>query len=391
MYSKPSIEQRRFYQHLIFNSFLIGLFPFFIPVYLWQIGFSLTGIALYISMTGISFCFSIWIWDRAKLILGWRQMVVATFVIELILLLIVLQQDNDTFIFLFALITGIYNCTFWMTQRTFFISSIKHGESGNAYGNLQIVVVLVLKLGMLTGGYLLEQRGFLSILALSTLIAGLACASTFLLNLDFSASLDDRNYQPIPLKTGLRFNDSYNARGVFIVDGALLYLESHFWLLSLFFLSNENFTTLSLIVIVLGISFSALFYLVKRLIDRTTSTLIYTISLAGYAFSWLLRALLPQMSQKVMIIALIAIAFLTALFRLNFNKRFFDHALGDKQHQYLVAKSYLSQLGLAVCYFMVGIVFFVSQKNEINHLSMLYLAALPLMFFYWKYLPRRSG
>jgi len=388
MYSRLSLEQQRFYQHLIFHSFLIGLFPFFIPVYLWQIGFSLAGIAIYISMTGISFCFSIWLWDRAKEILGWRQIVIASFVIELILLVIVLKQNNDIFIFLFAFITGIYNCVFWMTQRTFFISSITLGESGNAYGNLQIVVVVVLKLGMLTGGYLLEQRGFLSILALSTLIAGLACVSTFLLGLNFSASLDDKNYQPIPLQTGLRFNDKYNARGVFIVDGILLYLESHFWLLTLFFLSNENFTTLSLIVIVLGISFSALFYLVKRLIDRTTTTLIYSVSLAGYAFSWLLRALLPQMSQKIMIIALIAIAFLTALFRLNFNKRFFDHALGDHQHKYLVAKSYISQLGLAVWYLMVGFILFIWQANAITHLSMLYFAALPLMFFYWKYLPR---
>lgn len=390
MYSKLDASQQRFYHYLVSHSFLIGLFPFFIPVYLWRIGFSLSEISLYISLAGFTYCFGVWIWDRVKETLGWRNVVLATFAIELLLLTLVLRQENSGFIFMFGILNGIYNAAYWMTQRTFFVSSISAGKSGNAYGNLQIVVLVVLKIGMLIGGYLLEQRGFLSILVLSALMAGLACVTTFLLRINFATGLDSKKYQPVPVKTGLMYNDRYNARGVFIFDGILLYLESHFWLLSLFFISNENFTTLSLIVIFLGITFSILFYFVKKTIDRTTSTFMYTLSLAGYTLSWLLRVLLPQMNQQIMVIFLVLIAFLTALFRLNFNKRFFDHAVGNQPHQYLVAKSYLSQLGIAVWYFIAAIALYKWQIDDTSRLSALYLAAIPMMFFYWKYLPANS-
>jgi len=391
MFSNLGVERQRFYHFLISNSLLIGLFPFFIPVFLWRSGFSLAGIAFYISMTGLSFCLGIWIWDRIKVKLGWRRMVILAFALEILLLLSVLGDENDSFIFIFAFLTGLYNCAYWMTQRTLFIGSIHPGNSGNAYGNLQIVVLLALKLAMLTGGFLLEQKGFLSILIVSTIIAISACISIYLLKIDFSKSIEAGDFQPVSLKTSLQFKDEFGARKMFWVDGIFLYLESHFWLLSLYFIADENYTMLSLIVIVLGVSFSLIFFLLKRTIDKQTSAYIYQVTLYGYILSWVLRALLPQMSQSIMVVSLIAIAFLTALFRLTFNKRFFDHALISDKHQYIVAKGYLSQIGLAVWYLLAGCALLLWEQSAANQLCALYLAVLPLMIVYWKYQPRPAA
>ena len=60
-----TLVHKQFYQFLGIHSFLIGLFPFFVPVFLWQLGLDLAQIAFFIAITGTGFVFSLWIWDRA--------------------------------------------------------------------------------------------------------------------------------------------------------------------------------------------------------------------------------------------------------------------------------------------------------------------------------------
>ena len=72
-----------FYRFCGVHSLLIGLLPFFIPVLLWQQGFNLAEISLFIAITGVSFLVSLSAWQRLYLRQQWRQILVLSFIAEL--------------------------------------------------------------------------------------------------------------------------------------------------------------------------------------------------------------------------------------------------------------------------------------------------------------------
>ncbi len=390
IFSKLAPAQSRFYYFLILHSVLIGLFPFFIPLFLWRMDFSLAGIAFYIAITGFSFCLALFSWDRLHQRLGPRLLFIFSIVLELTLLLNTFYTQYDWFILCFGLLSGCYSCTYWMTQRTLFLETITSENSGDSFGNLQIVVLIALKLGMLCGGVLLERAGLLSVLSVSILLVILGLIGLRILTIDLQQFNRSEPVTVVTIKQWFRFKDQYHSRPVFLVDGIFLFLESHFWLLSLFFIANENFTRLSLLVIGLGLVFSILFWGTKKIIDHVTGNRLYQFTVLGYALSWVLRAALPNMPNSVFIMNLVLITFLTSLFRLTFNKRFFDHALHSNPHHYLVCKSYLSQAMLMVFFMLVGMAVLRWGGNPLTSLTLVYVVAVPLTATYWFYKAKSS-
>ena len=150
---------KQFYQFLGIHSFLIGLFPFFIPVFLWQQGFNLAQISFFIAITGIGFVLSLWVWDRAHKRINFLHIIAASFAIEILLLLTVFLLGGSVFLPLLALLNGAYNCFFWITQRALFFETISPENTGRKFGNFQIFVVIILKAGVFCGGLLLDKTG----------------------------------------------------------------------------------------------------------------------------------------------------------------------------------------------------------------------------------------
>lgn len=390
IFSKLEPAQSRFYYFLILHSVLIGLFPFFIPVFLWRMDFSLAGISFYIAITGCSFCLALFAWDRQHQRLGPRLLFILSMLLELALLLTAFYAQYDWFILCFGLLSGCYSCTYWMTQRTLFLETITSNNSGDSFGNLQIVVLIALKIGMLCGGFLLERAGLLSVASVSILLVILGLIGIKMLTIDLQHFSKPEPDTAVTFKQWFRFKDKYHSRPVFLADGVFLFLESHFWLLSLFFIADENFTRLSILVIGLGLVFSILFWGTKKIIDQVTGNRLYQFTVLGYALSWVLRAALPGMSNTVFVINLVLITFLTSLFRLTFNKRFFDHALHSKPHHYLVCKSYLSQATLVLFFMLAGMAMLLRGGAPSTSLTLVYCLAVPLSATYWFYKARSS-
>jgi hypothetical protein len=78
------------------------------------------------------------------------------------------------------------------------------------------------------------------------------------------------------------------------------------------------------------------------------------------------------------------IASCTSVFRLSFNKRFFDNARLTTAHEYIFMKSYISQFFLAV-FFVVMAGIFSIPGSVANQLSGLYYFAAITSFFYLIY------
>ena len=184
----------------------------------------------------------------------------------------------------------------------------------------------------------------------------------------------------VSLSKSLSFSDKRGSRPVFLIDGIFLYLESHFWTISLFLFVHEDFARLGLVVVILALAFSVLFFLIKNTIDRVSVEVVYRWAVVVYALSWALRY-----SFDSSIVLLILITFCSSFFRLAFNKRFFDVVTDGGGLSYLLVKSYASQFWLAISFFLFGVSIWLLDVNQDSGLGFAYLLATLLAFTYLLY------
>ena len=347
-----------FYLFTGVHSFIIGLFLFFAPVWLWQQGFNLTDISLTISLMAASFMGTLWLWDRARQkcpprVFNWGALLLGTLMVAL-----VFAVEQIWFLPVFALVLGGYNCFMWTTQRALFLDLIDPNTSGQAYGNLQVFVFLVLQVAIFSGAYLNDHSyyGWLLLLAGTLSLMGGCTLHGFGRALDWPKTL--QKLPPLSFRDVVNFKDSARSRSIFLLDGPFLFFESWFWLLSLFWLSGESILNLGWLVIGLALVFSVLFWLLKNFVDRweNAGINIYRWATLLYLMSWGMRAFIPQLENWTIIgLLLVMIMFFTTYFRLLFNKKFYDQAHQDRGHHYLILKSYYSQFGLVIVFMMLGL------------------------------------
>lgn len=377
-----------FYQYLGLHSLLIGIFPFYIPVYLWKQRFGLDEISLFISIAGLGFCIGLWVWDRLRLKVTLTSLIAISLLLEIALLFNVhiLEMDRPT-LFALGLTYGIYNCFFWTTQRALFFDLIDVESSGRKYGNIQIFVGMLLQVGIVIGGLLLDQTNFVYLLVVSAIIAVVG----FIIN-----TRNRPQYPPtlvqhdsLSFDSIIKFKDTDNSKYIFLVDGFFLFAESFFWVITLFLLAHESFTTLGIMVLSLALIFGVIFYLLKNTIDRMGRNRVYQLSVLLYALSWVLRGLTEEeMSLEVLYIFLIGITFCTSFFRLAMNKRFYDLAKLTCSHDYLVLKSYYSQISIAVVFGVLAVMLArVDQSAAV--LTPIYWLSAVLALSYFVYGQRR--
>ena len=375
---------RTYYLFLGFHGFLLGLFPFFIPVYLYKNGTLLHEITLFVAFSGLGFILTLWCWDRLRRRL-FRRMIIASLLVEVLLVFSIYLEINLTAV---ALINGVYNCLYWMIQRILFFSAVSPANSGRNFGNFQIFVLVILKAGIFIGSLLLGDFGIISICFVSFIIA---CAAVLVFIVRNAESLevpgDLLAKNPINLFEIVSFRDRCFSRLVFVIDGVFLYLESYFWLISLFIVVGESFVKLGLVVIVLAFLLGCLFLLIKNRIDRLPVQGVYRAAVFLYALSWGIRGTItgniPYTAQLCLIVL---VAFCTSFFRLAFNKRFFDFAGLSTGYKYIFIKSYFSQFFLACIFFLFAFILRECSENG-EHMYYIYWLAAGFALLYLKYNP----
>ena len=379
------------YKFIGIHSFLIGLFPFYLPVYLWKTGTSFSGISFFIALTGLGFCITLWVWDRLRRNITLKRFVLISFILEILLLAVVFLDKTPFAFLIFGLLNGAYNGLFWTTQRVLFFDTIQPSNSGKKFGNLQIIVALFLKSGIFLGGLTLDTLGFNSLFLFSTIIAGLGALSFFFSRQSASHSPELVQIKPTRLADILRFKDTHHSKPVFLLDGLFLYLESYFWMISMFLIVKESFWDLGLLVIGLMVLFTILFFIIKNSIDRLPKTLFFRFSILLYATSWWLRGSIDgDQSLVSLFVALVLISFFTSLFRLTFNKRFFDIAKSELRYHYLIQKSYYSQASIAIVFAVIGIIT-LNLNDPTTALQSIYFLAVFLTAGYFVYSVKMTG
>jgi len=368
-----------FYKYLSLHSLLIGIFPFFIPVYLWNKGFGLADICIFIGVSGFAFCISLWVWDHVRQRLSLINLIGISLLLELMLLGAASLIDEGVIALLgLGVCYGAYNCFFWTTQRALFFEGVDASNSGRRYGNMQIYVGLVLQVGILIGGLLLEKLGFSYVITISALVC--LVGFTFLSRNNSGTPTTLNQVEPLSLAEIFKFKDTHASKFIFLIDGPYLFLESFFWIISLFLIAHESFVTLGLMVMSLAVIFGIIFYLLKNMIDRLNRWRIYHIAVVLYALSWVMRANVnEQLPLVILFIALVLITFCTSFFRLVMNKRFYDLARDTVNHRYLVLKSYYSQVAIGITFVGLGLLL-KEDANIEKVLTISYWVAAALSF-----------
>ena len=329
------------------------------------------------------FCLGLWAWDRLRLKIDLTSMIALSLLLEMLLLLNVYIMDMDMtmpVLVSLGLCYGVYNCFFWTNQRALFFEIIDPANSGRKYGNFQIFVGALLQVGILLGGLLLENTSFVYIVVLSAVVA-LSGFMVLLINKpEYPATLNQTG--ALGLRDIIGFRDQDRSKTIFILDGIYLFLESFFWVISLFMIVHESFTRLGIIVLALAVIFGILFYLLKNTIDRLGRKRVYQLAVVLYAVSWMLRALTnDQLSLELLFLSLVLITFSTSIFRLAMNKRFYDIAKLTMSHRYLVLKSYYSQVTIFAVFLVFGWVE-IQSGSSISILTPVYgVAALGALVY----------
>lgn len=377
--------RRCLYTFLGAHSFLIGLFPFYIPVYLFSLGFSMTHISTFIALTGLGFCVTLYLYDRLYRHLSLRFLFIFSFLCEIALLTVLLSEITTITVLLAGVVNGAYNCYFWVIQRLLFLETVTPDNSGQKFGNFQIYVFIVLKSAIFLGGVLLENGGIIPIYCVSAVTAFIA--SSLFLSKSFGIEFSYRPHpNPLQLREIFTFRDQLRSVPIFIIDGLFLYLESYFWLISLYLLVDESFWKLGGLVVGLALLFGVIFILIKNRVDRIAREMFYRTCVVLYMFSWIMRAAIDDtFSLSILLILLASIALCTSLFRLAFNKRFFDNAQIGNGHTYIFMKSYYSQFFL-VLFLLFPVYVLNGTATLATQLSHIYLifAAISLLFFMYR-------
>lgn len=357
------------------HSFVIGLLPFYLPILIWQHYLQLAPLTEFIAWTGIGYVMALWGWHQLFIRGYWRTLIILSFALELGLIYVALFHVEDINLIFLGLLNGLFNCSYWMLQRILFNSISGSDNTGRLFGNLQLILGLSLKLGILFGGYFMQTQPWI-ILALAGVTTLIFCIMALNSSITQTFVYERSDHQQA--KSHISVRDKI----VFLVDGPFLYLESYLWVVSIFHLTNSNTSQFSLTVIGLSLALALIFYFIKNTIDRQSQYRLYQIATVLYLGGWLMRGWISaDWSGFAIGLGLLSIAFATALFRLYFNKRFYDKAKQQANYHYLVSKSVYSQLGIVMFFSGLNITLTLTELS----LSQIYWGVLPLIAIYTLY------
>jgi MFS family permease len=337
---------------------------------MWQNGLTLADICWFVALNGVGYLLTLYVWDRIRQRLGWRKVIAISFILELAVVGSIVADTSLSAIHIIALINGAYGCFFWMSQRLLFVQCTSSHNTGKKFGNFQIVVMILLKVGILAGGYLWQMWGAASVfwVTLGLVVPAVVYHLCSHLPADLNASVEP----PLALKSMMTYRDKNRSRLVFFADGLFLFAESYFWVITLYFISGQDLSMLGVLVVSLSILLAILFYMIKNTLDHLNPQRVYFLAVFCYCLSWLLRGLVDVDADADVLwiyLMIVVIGFFTAFFRLAFNKRFFDMSKQKKTHDYIVMKSYYSQLGVCVFYGLMGMAVIVFSGSLLNGLN----------------------
>lgn len=365
------------------HSILTGFFIFYIPLLLWSEFHSFSLICYFISIAGLSYAIILGIFEilLPKILL--KTLIQVSFWIPVVFLLGFLLLFDSHTLFL-GILYGAYACFYYMLHRFLFFEVSKKKSAGKMFGNFQILVFVFLKISMFIAAFLLEKEQFIFILLLSIIVIFYGHLTFSKQRFSFEKLELLQKYQAVSVQDIKDFFH-HPSFSMFLIDGVFLYLESFFWIITLYTIAGSSLSKVALLIIFLSLVFGAIHWKLKNTLDHIPYQKLFLFLVCLYSFSWILRGIILSItSHSLIAIVLIVITFSTLLFRLTLNKRFYDNARCQKAYSYMVIKSYITQISLSLFFLLLGLVS-VLFMGDMATFNIFYIGASLLALFYLRY------
>ena len=368
------------------HSLLGGLFLFFLPVLLYTNNFWIIAISSFIAITWVSFLVALLLWDRIRFHYGFRPIIVTSFLLQILLVGLGYLEKDIFFLVVLAITYGFYNCFFWITKRFIFSIYTTKKSIWNEFGNMQILAFVLVKIGILFSSFFLEYNIYSYIFWLIVFVSMFSLWYFLKHEKDFKKRSTKQLFPPISLQQIYSFKDNYSSKSIFLLDGPFLYLESFFWIISLFFISTESFQQLGIIAIWLALSFTVIFFIIKWYIDHLDGKKLYILAVILFSIWWLLRASVGFIESLTLLYSIIVcITFCSTFFRLVFNKNFFVLSKQSWSNKYLLLKSYYSQASVMITFSLIALGSYYLRLPLDRLLVWSYLVAFVASLYYLCY------
>src|SRR3989338_2227438 len=154
-------EVNEIFIHRIIDAFAFGLVGVFVPIYLFNIGYSLNDVFLYLALTFLFY--SIFAGPALKLAekIGIKHTVTLSQVMLVALFLLLRQVQSPVIpVFFLAAFTGLIKMLYWMPLNTDFAVATHPGHTGKETAMLHMFPQIAAIAAPLIGGVLITYLGF---------------------------------------------------------------------------------------------------------------------------------------------------------------------------------------------------------------------------------------
>lgn len=349
---KIKSELGEIYLNQIIYSFSITLIGVFIPVYLLELGFSLstviTFMLVYLGVMGIGSPPVARIAGK----LGFKHTILFSTPIKILYLslLIIIPSINPMFLFVIAMIGGLSDAFYWVPLNSEFAKNTKKIHAGDEVGHLYAFPKLATLAAPFLGGVGLKLLGFETLFVIAIFLLLISVTPLFLTS-DYKARFLFKLRDVGPKRN--RFFSF-----VYFLKGFTFIVETIIWPLFIFVTFQDiMFVGAAASISALGIAIFTL--IVGRLCDRYSRKKVMKIGALAYSGVWFSRLFTTTIMEAFILSFLGGI--LMTVISVSVFSMFCDYARGGKVLSRVMYREVWLNVGRVGSLFLLLLVFFPFQ------------------------------
>ncbi|MDD2181079.1 MAG: hypothetical protein PHW32_01785 [Bacilli bacterium] len=290
-----TIEKRN-YIFILLSTLARGMIEVFIPIYLYQAGFSLTDIFTYfLFMLIISFiiCYPlVWLGSALK----YKYLIFFSLIFLIITYFVLLKPVNTIlYIIILSIVYSLYRRTYWIGRRYYSLKVIPTENMGSKVG---IIVIINQFAGMVSsylGALILNNTNKMILFNVSIFI--------FILGVSFLIKIPEKkNNEKVILNLRKNIKNIPINNIIFMILNEAIYICSFVFPLYLFLYVASNFEYIGIFNIFVGISSVIFIHFFSKKMDKDKSDYKY-IAYIGLGIVYILKVNYPS-TTIILLIAL---------------------------------------------------------------------------------------
>lgn len=352
-------------------SFAQSMIFIFIPIFLFQLGYSM----VYILAYALTIYVSVLLVDPIAVLLinriGFRYSLLLSVPFEFLNFFLILRASSPIIVFAAAFCQGIHLSIFLTTLNSEIAVNGHNEKRGSEIGMMNMLMTLASTFSPIIGGAILQYRGYFSLLITALIIATIAT-----IPLLSSQNIKLANYS-FSYKDYFSLAKKYDARTkiFFLSEGVDIILLLYIWPIGLYLLLNEN--TLSLGSLLTAASFVsvALLWFFRRRLDTKPKKKYLDMSAKFVGIEYIFKFLSLSFGFVVYLAELIS-KVNRKVFQMSYKAIYFSNMNKQEYIDYILFCDLFGRLGRILCACTLMVIFVLFGTGLTVLFSTLFLGVI---------------